>query len=173
MLNKIVKQLYNARGNKMFCRDFQNIDQEKLQELLDTPSKNKNLIKGLELTNCGYIMVKLTNLWIHYYENWYKLDKEIKETTQQISINYNSGNVAIWNNIQQEINVNEEIDKIITLIENKNVSDKEQIKMLLKEVKNEKNEEKQKEKLTKIIWILGNVSSVWQLLIAISHLLKI
>lgn len=171
MLNEIVKQLYNARGNKMFCRDFQNIDQEELQELLETPSKNKNVIKGVDLTNCGYIMVKLTSLWIHYYENWYKLDKEMKEVNQQISIKNNSGNIAIWNDIQQEINVNEEIDKIIALIENKNISDKEQIKMLLKEVKNEKNEEEQKEKLTKIIWILGNVSSVWQLLIAILNLL--
>ena len=62
MLNEIIKQLYNARGNLMFCSDFENVDREKLQEILDTPSKNKNLIKGIDLTNVGYLSVKLTSL---------------------------------------------------------------------------------------------------------------
>lgn len=169
MLNEVVKQLYNARGNIMFCSDFENVDREKLQEILDTPSKNKNLIKGIDLTNVGYLSVKLTSLWIHYFENWCKFDKEIQAS--QISIHHNSWNIAIWNNIQQEININEEIDEILSLLESKNISNKEEIKLLLKELKEEENEKKKKIKLNKILWILGDMSSVGQLLIAIFHLL--
>lgn len=169
MLHEVISQLYHARGNRMLCSKLEGIDQEKLQEILDTPSKHQNLIRGTNNSSAGYLTVELTSLWIHYFKNWYKFDKEIQAS--QISIHHNSWNIAIWNNIQQEININEEIDKILSLLESKNISNKEEIKLLLEELKEEENEKKKKIKLNKILWILGDMSSVGQLLIAILHLL--
>ena len=153
----------------MFCSKLENIDQEKLQEILDTPSKHQNLIKGTNNSNVGYLTVELTSLWIHYFKNWYMFDKDIQSS--QISIHNNSWNIAIWSNIQQEININEEIDKILSLLEGKNISNKEEIKSLLQEAKDEDDEKKKKIKLNKTLWMLGDISSIGQLLIAIFHLL--
>lgn len=174
ILNKLVEILYSARWNIKFCHDIKNFEQEEIQELLDTPSKHKNLIKGMESTNCWYLRVKLTNLWINYFENDFKFDKEleIKKSINIWTVN-NSWNFAVENNGTQNIqNINNEIDKILEIVDKSSIAEKEKIRQLLIEAKDEKDEKEKHSKLIRILSIFWNVATIWQVIIAIMWMVK-
>lgn len=166
LLNNLVEKLYHARGNFLMCSKT-DLNQEDLQNLLDTPSKHKNLVKWWNLTNCWYITVKLTNLWINYFENWFKFDKE--KETKNIVINTlnNHWNFSLENNWNQNIqNINNEIDKIIELLDTKNIEKKYELKKLLEEFK----ETQDKNKLEKVLTNLASISWIWSLITSIISL---
>lgn len=170
-INKLIEILYSTRGNIEWCNKFIDFDDEELQNILETQSKNKNLIKWKDPTNVWYLRVELTSLWIRYRENWFKFDKDIQKESVSINIQWpNSGNIAVGDNINQELNIHNKIEKILEIIEIGNLQNKEQLKQLLKEVQQEQDMEQKKIKLEKILSMIWNLASIGQLLVAISTL---
>lgn len=165
MLNELVEKLYNERWNICFIEKIDNIKEEDIQILLDTPSKNKNLLKWRDLCNVWYLRVELTNLGIRYFENWFKFDREIEKNSVNININENHWNVAWINNWSQ--NINNQIDEIIKILDKKDIQKKDEITKLLEEYKKTGNEDN----LMKGFSILGSVSSAWSLVAGILWLL--
>jgi len=169
ILNDLIKELYNTDWN--FSRWNNNIDfnNKKLQSIFRTPSKHKNLIKAWTLTNCWYLTVKLTSLWIRYFENWFKFDSEIKEKQNfNIKTFNNNWNLSLNNSWTQDMSlVENDIDKIIDIINEKNIKNKDNIEKLLLEFKGNQD----KSKLIEVFNILWSSSSVWSLILSIISML--
>lgn len=166
MLNKLVNKLYNERGNILFINDLKEFSNEELQDLLDTSSKNKNLVKWtIKTVDNWYLQIQLTNLWIRYYENWFKFDREIEKKCINFNIKENHWNIAWINNWTQ--NINNQVDEIIKILDKKDIEQKEEMKRLLEEYK--KNWDKKS--LEKTIWILWSLSSAWSLVVWLLWLL--
>lgn len=170
LLNNLIAQLYNERWNFLMCDKVKEINQENLQELLDTQSKHKNLVKWSTLTNCWYLTVKLTSTGIHYYENDFKFDRElVNSVSSQVHIwtLNNSWNFALMNQGTQNITENDIADFLKLLEANQSVTKKDEIKKLLEEFKKTQN----KSFLVDIFSILGNSASIGSFYCAIKALL--
>ena len=166
MLNELVEKLYNERWNICFIKKINNFKEEDIQILLDTPSKNKNLLKWRDFSNRWYHRIELTNLGIRYFENWFKFDREIEKNSVNININENHWNVSGINNWSQ--NINNQIDEIIKLLNKKEIDKKEEIILLLEEYK--KTEDKNK--IVDIFTILWSWASINSMLLALSSLIS-
>lgn len=169
-LNDIVAQLYGLRRNSTMCSKIQNISEADLQDILETPSKNKWLIMWKHNTNCGFLMAELTSKWIHYYENGFKFDREIiNDVVPQVHIGTlnNSWNFALQNHWTQNITENDISDFIKLLEANQNITQKDEIKQLLAEFRKVQD----KNILVDIFSILWNSASVGSFYFALKALL--
>ena len=165
ILNKLIEDLFNAPNNTiMLTRWIENAVE--IQEILRTKSIHKNTVKWIIHTdNAWYLWVQITDLWVRYFENWFRFDYEIQKE-QQISSTINiwdnfTGSFAIWNNITQNVQIiNNEIDKIIEILGKKDIINKDEVIDLLNEFKQTQD----KWKLTKAIEMLWNVSTIISIL---------
>lgn len=169
LLNKLIEILYNKSWNFSMCYDLKDINQNDLQELLRTPSKNKYLVKWWNSTNAWYLTVKLTSTWIRYRENWFKFDKELEENKSHYISAWTHiqawWDIIIWNNNKNIIN---EIDKLLEVIEKSHIDNKEGIKALLIEFQKTQD----KTKLVDVFSILWSWASINSMIIALSTLIK-
>lgn len=94
----------------------------------------------------------------------YKVEEKKESKNIVINTLNNHWNFALENNWTQNIqNINNEIDKIIKLLETKNFSNKDELKNLLEEFK----ETQDKSKLEKVVTNLASVSWIWSLITSI------
>lgn len=114
--------------------------------------------------NCAWI--RISEHWIDLIENKEEFNHLFKIEVNNIS-DINNSVISIWNNNKIE-NINNEIDKILEIIEKNNLDRKDDIKALLNEFKstNDKN------KLVDVFSILWSWASINSMIIALSSLIN-
>jgi hypothetical protein len=108
-----------------------------------------------------------------FYEKFDWLHKKSNDNGKVVIQN----SIIQWSNIgwsgnKVEININNEIDQILELIDKLEIKNKEEIRILLKEIQTETDEKKKKFKWEKVLWMLGNWATVGQLIVAIWGLIR-
>ena len=168
--NKLITKLYHSTRNTcMVTSDFLSeisLSHNELDNFLSTPSQNKWIVIGKNLTNAGYLQAMLTDKWIAYFDNGFSLDKnENPQIMVQQTINgwngiFSGVNQWVQNNT---INQNQTINQIIETLRNSDSSQKDEIIKVAEEYKLLPSIEL----LWKLISICADAKTVWPLLVTL------
>lgn len=129
----IAKLYHSTRNTCMITAEFLSeisLSHDELNDFLSTPSQNKWIVIGKNLTNGGYIQAMLTDKWIAYFDNGFSLDKN---ENPQIMVHQT---INGWNGIFSALNQwiqnntiaqNQTIDQIIELLKQSDKPKKQEI----------------------------------------------
>ena len=141
----------------------------------------KDIIERLTVTDVGYITWFSNNMnaitltvekITKFNENKTKKDLSgLNITIKDSTINWS--NISWINSgIQSIQNIDNEIDKVLGMVDESNIPEKEEIRQLLIEAKDEKDENEKHNKLIKVLSIFWNMATIWQVIIAIIWMAK-